>query len=105
MKKTGTETKIIVDITSAKNINDVYATFAIAKFNKLNEVEKDLLRKIIVGNYFNELYDYCDSIDCENCEIEGIDGTIRNLIFSNEYGINSSRGIKLDKSRTLTWRV
>lgn len=77
MKKTGTETKIIVDITSAKNINDVYATFAIAKFNKLNEVEKDLLRKIIVGNYFNELYDYCDSIDCENCEIEGIDGTIK----------------------------
>lgn len=77
MKKTGTETKIIVDITSAKNITDVYAAFAIAKFNKLNEVEKDLLRKIIVGNYFNELYDYCDSIDCENCEIEGIDGTIK----------------------------
>ena len=72
MKKTGTENKIVIDITSVKSINDVYAKFAIAKFEKLTPAEQDMIKNIIINKYFDDLQDYCDSFNCPDC----IEGTI-----------------------------
>lgn len=78
MKKTGTEFKVVVYATDVKEAKDVYYAFALAKFNKyLTETERELIAEQSINEYFQNLYDYCESVECDKCEIEGVDGTIK----------------------------
>lgn len=78
MKKTGTEFKVVVYATDVKEAKDVYYAFALAKFNKyLTETERKLIAEQSINEYFQNLYDYCESVECDKCEIEGVDGTIK----------------------------
>ena len=78
MKKTGTEFKIVVNATDIKEAMDVYYAFALAKFDKyLTPAERKLIAEQSVNEYFQNLYDYCESVECDSCEIEGVDGTIK----------------------------
>ena len=72
MKKTEKESKIIVDITLAKSANDVYKAFVTTKYNNLTELERKLLKGIIVDEYFDELEAYCNEHDCEGCDVDRV---------------------------------
>lgn len=72
MKKIEKEPKMIVDITLAKSANDVYKAFVTTKYNNLTELEKKLLKGIIVDEYFDEVEAYCNDFDCESCEVDRV---------------------------------
>lgn len=61
-----------VDLTNATDAKSVYEAFAVARFEKLIPAEQDIIKNIIINNYFDDLQDYCDSFNCKDC----IEGTI-----------------------------
>ena len=76
MKKNDKSKKIVIDLTKITQVTDPYKCVALAKFNTMSDVERNIIRDYAVNAYFAQVADEINSAmadymaDLENNKIQ-----------------------------------